>query len=166
MTRIVQNIRHQQITEFHQAMATAHKGINGFYRFDVSELDGNFRNGVEMPVMMLESYSGTMVPNANATTHFYYRDISFLLLDFAGKTDDYDKQEEVLTRLEGVGLDICTYLNQCRHDPNHFLYMLFDAASFRMEKYGPVFENMYGWIVMYTLKAQTSMIFDPDKWNF
>jgi len=44
---------HSNIVQFHKDIATAHKGINDFYRFDITELTGRLRNGVVTPVLML-----------------------------------------------------------------------------------------------------------------
>ena len=113
MTRIA---THSKIVEFHKAIATAHKGINGFYRFDITELTNKLRSGVQTPVLMLESHSTDLAPNANKTVTFANRRISFLLMNFAGKTDNYDLKEQVLDELEVIALDICTYLKKCSDD--------------------------------------------------
>lgn len=160
------SITHATITQLHKDIAAWHKGINGFYRFDMEELTNQFRGGVDTPVLMLESYSAQLSRNANKTTHWNARDISFLLLDFTGASDDYDKQEEVLSRLEGVALDIISLLEKYRKTPGHWLYGLFDVDSVKLEKFGPWFDNMYGWNILYTLKSNQPLCFEPDKWDF
>ena len=158
-------ISHTQVTELHRLLAQWHKHINGFYRFDMAELAGELRNGVKTPVLMLESYSSQIKTNPNKTTNFKDRDISFLLLDFAGKADDYDKHDEVLSRMEEIGDDIASMLDRLNKDKSHWLFMLFDAGTFRMEKVGPLMDGMYGWNILYTLSSRNPLCFEPDKWE-
>lgn len=157
-------IDHSTITKFHQYIADGHKGINGFYRFNWNEIEGNLRRNVKAPVMLLESYSSTMSRNSNKTANFKVRNISFLLLDYTGAPDAYNKQEEVLARLELVADDICSFLDKCRQTPGHWMYGLFDAGTFRAEKVGPIFDNMYGWNVLYDVTAKNPLCFNPDNW--
>ena len=163
MTRIA---THSKIVEFHKAIATAHKGINDFYRFDITELQGNLRKGVQVPVLMLESHSTDLAPNANKTVTFANRRISFLLLNFAGKVDNYDLKEQVLDELEVIALDICTFLKKCSDDKTHWLYGMIDLQTVQVEKVGPLMDNMYGWNVIYTLKNHEPMCYDATKWEW
>jgi hypothetical protein len=161
----MRTVTHSPIVEFHRSIQVAHKQLNGFYRFNWNEINGMFRSGIGTPALLLESHSSGLNTNANNTTTFNGRNISFLLLDFTGKADSYDKQEEVLDTLENVGLDIAAYLKKLNGDRSSWLYGLFDPNTFRMEKVGPIFDNMYGWNVLYTLKNHESLCFEPDKWE-
>jgi len=156
---------HAQVTQLHRLFALWHKDIKGFYRFDMAELAGNLRNGVKTPVLMLESYSSQFKTSPNKTANFKDRDISFLLLDYAGAADNYDKHDEVLSRLEVIGDDIASMLNHLGKDKSHWLYMLFDAGTFKMEKVGPLMGGMYGWNILYTLGSKSPLCFEPEKWD-
>ena len=157
---------HLFLVKFHEDIATAHKKINGFFRFNMAEILGQFRSGIETPALLLESHSSEIDENQNKTVHFNNKAISFMLLDFTGKADNYRKQEEVLDELENVGLDILTYLKKSTNDRNSFLFGKFDAATFRMEKVGPIFDNMYGWNILYQLKNHEPLTYEPDKWDW
>ena len=109
---------HAQVVAFHEAIAQAHKQILGFYRFNWNEINGQFRSGVQAPALLLESHSSQLDTNANNTTTFANRNISFMLLDFTGKADNFEKQEEVLDTLENIGIDIQSYLNKENGDRN------------------------------------------------
>lgn len=159
-------ITHQTVVNFHQEIARAHKLINGFYRFNWNELNSQFRSGVQTPALLLESHSADLATNSNNTTTTNNRAISFLLIDFTGKADYYDAQEAVLDSLENVGLDIAAYLKKLSNDRNSWLFGRFDPNSFSMEKVGPLFDNMYGWNILYTLKNHEPLSFEPDKWKF
>jgi hypothetical protein len=158
-------ITHTQVTELHRLLALWHKEINGFYRFDIAELANNLRGGINAPVLMLESYSSQYKTNPNKTSNFKDRDISFLLLDYAGNADSYDKHDEVLSRMEAIGDDIASMLDRLGKDKSHWLYMLFDAGTFKMEKIGPIMGNMYGWNILYTLGSKSPLCFEPEKWD-
>jgi hypothetical protein len=163
MTRIA---THSKIVEFHKAIATAHVGINGFYRFDITELTGRLRSGIQTPVLMLESHSTDLAENSNKTVTFANRRVSFLLLNFSGKVDNYDLRESVLDDLENVALDIVAFLKKCRNDKTHWLYGMIDIDTVQVEKVGPLLDNMFGWNVIYTLKNHEPMCYDEAKWEW
>lgn len=157
---------HSKIVQFHKEIANAHVGINGFYRFDITELTGKLRSGIQTPVLMLESHSSDLAENSNKTVTFANRRISFLLLAFAGKVDNYDKKEEVLDSLENIALDITSYLKKCHNDRTSWLYGMIDMQTVQIEKVGPLMDNMYGWNVLYTLKNHEPMCYDETKWEW
>lgn len=161
MPRIVS---HATIVAYHKMIAQAHKQINGFYRFNWSEINNAFRSGALYPALLLESHDSDIRANQNQTATFNERTISFMLLDYAAY-DEYDIQEEVLDTLEQIGLDICSLLNRDRKDKNHWLWGKFDG-QFKMEKVGPVFDSLYGWNIVYSIKNQEPMCFEPEKWEF
>jgi hypothetical protein len=157
-------VTHKKLVQLHRNIAAWHNDLHGFYRFNWAEINGSFRNDVPTPALLLESYSSQLATNASQTTNFNERAISFLLLDNAAN-DDYDKQEDVLNDLEGVALDIVSLLDKFRKEESHWLHGLFDVANVEIQKVGPMFGNMYGWNVLYSLKNHESMKFDSDKWT-
>lgn len=157
---------HKEFVKFHESIAKAHLQIKGFYRFNWNEIAGKFRSGVETPALLLESYSSELEMSNPQRTPFNGKSVSFLLLDFTGKADNYEKQEQVLNDLENIALDICSYLEKENKNRDSWFFGLFELNSFRYEKVGPIFDNMYGWNVLYTIKNKESMIYDPAKWNW
>ena len=157
---------HSEIVTFHKKIADAHVDINGFYRFDMNEIIGNLRTGVGTPALLLESHSSDLESQTKMVSNFNSRKISFLLLDFAGKAGNFDKANEVLDRLENIALDIVSYLVDQNKTNGSWLFGMFDINSVQIEKVGPILDNMYGWNILYSLKCQEPMIFNPDKWNF
>lgn len=160
------DINFQTIENFHKLIATAHVDIKGFYRFDISEIDGQFRSGVERPALLLEAPSSQLKSQTKMITNFNERNISFLIVDHAGVPDDYVKKSQVLADTEGIALDVQTYLVKCAKDIDHWLYGKFDINSVRIEKVGPIFDNYYGWNVLYDITSHESMCFVHEKWNF
>ena len=160
----MRTLTHKKLVEFHQSIANAHIDINGFYRFNWNEINNRFRSGIGTPAMLLESYSAQIDENQNATTHFNRKAMSFLLLDYTGKADNYTKQEDVLDALENTALDIVAYLKEKNKDRNSFLFGMIERGSISYEKVGPIFDNMYGWNVLYTIKNHEPMCYDASKW--
>jgi len=157
---------HSEIVKFNEDIATAHVDIKGFYRFDMNEIIGQFRSGVSTPAFLLESHSSDLESQTKMVSNFNSRKISFLLLDFAGKAGNFDKQNEVLDRLENIALDIISYLVTQNKTNGSWLFGMFDINSVKIEKVGPIFDNMYGWNVLYELKNHEPMVLNPEKWNF
>lgn len=161
---MIRTATHSKIVAFHKQIAQANLQINDFFRFDITELAGNLRKGIATPALMLESHSTDLAENSNKTATFANRRISFLLLDFTGKADNYDKKEEVLDKLENTALDIVAYLKKCHNDKTSWLYGMVDLQTVQIEKVGPLMDNMYGWNVIYTLKNHEPMCYDATKW--
>lgn len=156
---------HSDLVQFHNNIASAHNSINGFYRFNINELSGSFRNGTQTPALLLESYSADVDPNTTNTANFNNKDVSFLILDFTGKADNYAMQDTVLDTLENIVLDIASYLKKQHKDRTSFLFGKI-PGSIRYEKVGPLFDNMYGWNVLYTTKNHEPLCYDESKWTW
>ena len=163
---MARTVTHKIIVDFHRELARYHKGINSFYRFNWNEIAGKFRNGITGPALLLESHSAELAPNPNRSTTFNERAISFLVLDFAGKADDYQKQEVVLDATENIVLDIAAYVKQLNEAKGHWLYGLIDLKDFKYDKVGPLWDGMYGWNVTYQVRNKESMIVNPEVWYF
>ncbi|WP_289659530.1 hypothetical protein [Flavobacterium panacagri] len=159
-------LTHKPIVDFHKNISKFHKELKGFYRFNWAEINGQFRSGISTPALLLESHSAAMYSNSEKTSNFNDRSISFLILDFTGKADNYEKQEIVLDKLENVVIDIASYLKKLSKDRDSWLFGKFDVNNFSYEKVGPIFDNMYGWNVLYSLKNHEDLTFDPDQWDF
>lgn len=157
---------HSQVVSFHKGISTAYKGINGFYRFNISEITGQFRSGIKTPALLLESHSNQLESQTKMVSNFNAKSISFIVIDFAGKAGEFDKQELVLDQTENIALDIISFLVYQHKLNGSWLFGMFDINSVKIEKVGPIFDNMYGWNVIYTLKNPEPMTFDPEKWDF
>ena len=156
---------HHQIVRFHAQIAKAHHAIKGFYRFNFQEITGKFRSGIGTPALLLESHSNDLSENDNKTATFSNRAISFLILDFTGAADDYDAQEKVLDCTENIALDVIAYFKKLYREQDDFFKDL-ELSKVSIEKVGPIFDNMYGWNVTYTLKNREPLCYHEDKWNW
>ena len=156
---------HSDIVNLHETIANLHVDIKGFYRFNFNEITSNLRSGVEAPVLLLESHSSELESLTKMVSNFNSRNISFVLLDFGGKQGEYDRQNEVLDSLENIVLDIISYLVRENKNTESWLFGMFDINTVKIEKVGPIFDNMFGWNVLYSLKSHESMQFDSRKWK-
>lgn len=154
-----------KLLAFHQEIVTKHKNINGFYRFNLNEIEGQFRSGIETPALLMMSQSNALSSNTNKVANFNTHNMSILILDFAGAPNDFDKENEVLNETYYLAMDVVSYLVQQNKNPNSFLHMLFDVDTVRIEKVGPIFDNMFGWNLLYDLKNHEPFCFEVDKWN-
>lgn len=155
-------ITHQLIVNYFDKIHRLHKGINGFFRANFSEIEGSFRSGIGTPALVLESPDNDIDPNQNQVASFNTRTISFMVLDHA-TWDNYDLQEAVLDKTEAVALDIASFINRDRKDVNHWLYGKYDGVV-KMQKVGPIFDSMFGWNVIMFIKNKQPMCFEPEKW--
>lgn len=158
-------VTHKRIIQFHQEIATRHKEIKDFYRFDLKEVESQLRSGIDTPALLLLSHSSILSTNKNKTVTFNTRTISFLIIDNGGLPDDYLKHDQVLNETEDIALDVVSYCARENKLATSFLYNLFDVANVRIEKVGPLFGTYYGWNVIYDIKNHESMVFDASKWN-
>ena len=154
-----------KLLQFHNEIATKHKEVNGFYRFNWNEIEGKFRSGIGTPALLMESHSSILTTNTNKVANFNNHSLSLLVLDFTGKPNNFDKQDQVLNNTWYIVMDIVSYLIKENKNPNSFLHMLFNVDSVRIEKVGPIFDNMYGWNLLYSLKNQEPFCFESNKWD-
>lgn len=155
----------QLLHDFHQEMANKHKCIHGFYRYNLNEIEGRFRAGIETPALLMLSSSSMLSRNENKTANFNTHSLNLLLIDFAGKPGDYEKQEAILNDTYYLALDCVSYLEHQRKQRESPLFMLFDTDSVRIEKVGPIFDNMFGWNLIYDIKNPEPLCYDENKWK-
>jgi len=160
---MARTITHKSIVDLHRTIKEKHLGINGFYRFNWDEINGNFRSGIGTPAILLESFSSDF-ENTSGHSNFNNRSMSIMILDFAGKVGDYQKQEDVIDTLETIAVDILSYLKKLNETRESKFYGMISANNFKLEKVGPIFDNMYGWNILYNIKNQEILCFDVAKW--
>lgn len=154
-----------KLLQFHKEIAEKHKQLKGFYRFNLNEIEGQFRSGVQTPSLLMMSQSNVLSSNPNKVANFNTHSMSILIIEFAGKPNDFDKENTVLNDTYYIALDVVSYLVKENKNPQSFLYMLFDIATVRIEKVGPIFDNMFGWNLLFDLKNHEPFCFEPEKWE-
>jgi hypothetical protein len=159
-------ITNKTITAFIKSIATAHVDINGFHRFNMQEVNNALSDDIKLPALLLEAPSINLSSETKMVSNFNTRNISMLIMDHVQGTDNFEAEEDVLENCEGIALDINSYLVKCAKDTNHFLFGKFDINTVRIEKAGPIFDNMFGWNILFDIKAHEPMCFVSNKWDF
>jgi len=154
------------VTAFIKSIATAHVDSNGFYRFNIEEVNNALSDSIQLAALLLEAPSIDLSSENKMVSNFNTRNISLLIMDHVQGTDNFEAEEDVLENCEGLALDVVSYLVKCAKDKNHFLFGKFDINTVRIEKAGPLFDNMFGWNVLFDMKAHEPMCYVPEKWNF
>lgn len=159
-------ISYKSIVKFHKDIAAAYVDLKGFHRFNFKEINTKMRSGVLAPCLALEAPSSELNSETNNVSNFNNREISFVIIDFGGRPDNFDKQEEVLDRMEVICLDVLAYFVEQNKNRESFLFGKFNINTVRIEKVGPIFDNMFGWNVIYTLKNHQPMKVNTEKWDW
>lgn len=161
------SISYKQIQEFTQSIANAHVDIKDFYRVDFEELQGALRTNIKgFPVLMMEAPSVVLSSESKGVSTFGTREMSLLVLTNVSERENFQETENALDTAHRIALDIVSYLKKCANDENHLLFGRFDINTVRLEKVGPIIDNLYGWNLLYEIKSFESMVFNPSKWQF
>ena len=162
------------IINYLEQLAANHVDIKQSYRWNVSEVSGALRSGIELPVMLIDAVETQTKGDATKTIHV--NTTAFTILGKpntrTGNLDQYEAQNEVLDFCQQICFDI---ENRILHDASipkgangskNWLYGLVDKNSFHHFKIGPIFsDGLYGYRCELTLKNQVSLCPDVNKWS-
>lgn len=155
---------HAIIVNYFSNIADTLIDLKSFYRMDLTEIQGAFRNNKVTPTLVLESHEADLGDSNVMQT---VKNISFAFTIYIlPKTGDYDDQNAKLDESEIIGLKV---IARMRHDatiPGHFLYNKFKSAEVNYSKVGPVFnEELYGFRFSGNIKAPDPLIVNPTDWT-
>ena len=162
------------IVNYLESLAQKHIDIKNSYRWNVSEVSGALRSGIDLPVMLIDAIETQTKADATKTIHV--NTTAFTILGKpntrTGNLDQYDAQNEVLDFCQQICFDIeKRILNDSEQvkDSNgakNWLYGLVDQNSFHHFKVGPLFsDGLYGYRCEVSLKNIVSKCVDSNKWN-
>lgn len=162
------------ILKYLENLAENHVDIKGHYRWNVSEVSGKLRKGIELPVKLIDSVE-TQTSGDNTKT-LHNNMTAFTILGKpntkTGNLDEYEAQNEVLDFCQQICFDVETrilYDAEQVEDSDgnkNWLYGLVDKKSFHHFKVGPIFsDGLYGYRCEVTLKNQVCTIPDSTKWD-
>ncbi len=162
------------VVNYLESLAAAHVDIKGKYRWNVSEVSGAMRKGVELPVMLIDAVETQTSGDKTKTKHT--NTTAFTILGKSntktGNLDEYDAQNEVLDFCQQIGFDIETRILhdaaqiKDANDNKNWLYGMVDKNSFHHFKVGPLFsDGLYGYRCEVSLKNQVCTEPDISKWN-
>jgi len=168
------NISFLKIVNYLESLAEKHVDINDSYRWNISEVTGAFKKGIELPVMLIDSVETQTKGDKTKTIHD--NSIAFTIIGKpntkTGNLDNYEAQNLVLDFCQGICFDMETLIlfdSEQVKDQNgnkNWLYGRVEKNSFHHFKVGPIFsEGLYGYRCELKIKNQLSTIPNPDKWN-
>lgn len=156
-------INHTQLLDYFKSLQENLKGLEGFYRMDLTEIRAAFRSGVPFPAMVLESHEGSFdqsIQNNSINTIFF----AFTIYDNPEK-ENYNQQNEMLTNAEALGLKIIARMRYDAAQPAHFLFTNFDVSTVKYNKVGPIFsEKLYGFRFTGEIVNNHSLKINPTDW--
>lgn len=152
------------IINYLENLAKQHTLINSHFRWNVSEVTGAFRKGVELPVMLIDAIETQT--EGNTTKTFHNHTTAFTILGKpntrTGNLDDYEAQNEVLELCMQICFDIeARLIGERLKSP-----FLVEKNSFHFFKVGPLFvEGLYGYRCEFSLKNKACCQIDALKWK-
>lgn len=159
-------ISHQDILDYMQAAVAASADIatDNFFRMDITEIQGQMRQGITGKAVVLESheisYEGSSPSNSLVTKSFAFSVIA------PTTTGNYDQQNTALDECEVIGTKFLQRMRYHSNDATSVLYKLFDVSNVRAHKVGPVFLNWYGYRFEIDLKPQKiDLKVKPADWS-
>lgn len=157
-------ITHANIVAYFEKLVTNLKGIESFFRMDLTEIQSSFRSSANFPCLVLESYEGDL-QDSNTSNSVNQKTFAFTIYTNP-KADDYNQQNLELSLSEELGLKI---IGRMRHDaaqPDHLLFRKFKVENVSYAKVGPVFnERLYGYRFIGVFLENQSLKINPLDWE-
>lgn len=162
------------ITNYLEALANKHVSVNDSYRWNATEFTNALRQGVNLPVMLIDAVETQ--PEGDHTKTIHRNSTAFTVLGkpntSTGNLDAYAAQNEVLELCQGICFDMETRILHDAQQPldaqgnKNWLYGLIDKNSFHHFKVGPItVDALYGYRCEVTLKNTVSTQVETEKWN-
>lgn len=157
-------VNHQTLVDYFSNIADTLNDINGFFRMDLTEIQGAFRSTVEFPCLVIESHDGDF-GNSNVMQSVNNRTFAFTVYTNP-EYQDYDDQNLKLASAEDIGIKI---LARMRHDAtvkNHILHNKFKVETVTYAKVGPIFnEQLYGYRFIGGIQLTEPLTVNPADWS-
>ncbi|WP_340074560.1 hypothetical protein [Leptobacterium sp. I13] len=161
------------VINYLEQLVANHVDVKTAYRWNVSEISGALRSGIELPVMLIDAVETQTLGDNTKTLHI--NSTAFTILGKpntrTGNLDQYEAQNETLDYCQQICFDLeqrILYDSENVKDANgnkSWLYGLVDKNSFHHFKVGPLFsEGLYGYRCELSLKNQVGMAPDGAKW--
>lgn len=166
------NISFEVLISYLEDLADKHIDIKDKFRWNISEVSGAMRSGVEYPVMTIDSPE--VSTTGDTAKRFHQNSIAFNILakpEGQRGADKYAEQNVVLNQC----LQIC-YDLECRiiadgslvkiGGEKNWLYNMIDINSFNFQKIGPIYsDGLFGYRCELLIKNSVPRVVDTSKWN-
>lgn len=145
-----------------------HKNIKGFFRGNLSEIQGSFREGIQQPAMMLESYENDFDSNHTSVI----KESSFAFTIYVSPEletsilNTFDQEDLSLSIAEQIGDEVILRMRKDSLTKGSGIYGMFDPESVKSHKVGPIFtENLFGYRFTGFLKGNIPNKVDTNTWS-
>jgi len=157
-------INHSVLEAYFKQIAANLKGINDYFRMDLTEITGAFRSSANFPCLLAESHESDLGDSSIQQT-INNRTFAFTVY-FKPAKKDYDDQNLKLTESEIFGYKIIARMKHDSTIKGHFLYNHFKVENVTNHKVGPVFnEKLYGYRFVGSIKAHQPLKVNPADWE-
>lgn len=166
------NISFNILISYLEELADKHVDIKSHFRWNISEVTGAMRSGIEYPVMAIDSPE--VSTSGDRSSRFHYNSMAFTILakpENIRGADKYAEQNQVLNEC----LQICYELEKrivadsalrARAGEKNWLYNLLDINSFNFQKIGPIYsDGLFGYRCELLIKNSVPKGLDASKWT-
>lgn len=159
-----QLINHDSIIAYFKELSIKLKGVDDFFRADLTELMNSFRSSATFPCLVIESHENDL-SDSSELENVNDREFAFTIFTNP-KNNDYNQQNEFLTLSEELGFKIISRLKHDSTIPDHLIYNAFKVKSVKSHKVGPISnEQLYGYRFTGTFVKSRSLKINPEDWN-
>lgn len=166
------NISFETLVSYLEDIAEKHVDIKSNFRWNIAEVQGAMRSGIEDPLMAIDSPE--ISTSGDRAKRFHYNSMAFTILakpDAQRGVDKYLEQNKVLNAC----LLICFEIEKriiadgalrLMSGEKNWLYNLVDVNSFTFQKVGPIFTDSYfGYRCEFLIKNSISPTINASKWS-
>lgn len=157
-------IYHTDLVQYFAYLAENHVDIEGFYRFDISEIQSRLRSGAGNRTLMLEAAEIGFI-DSQAQEKALAFTFAYTITGPCTK-DDHDKKNTVINDCMKIAMEVERRILQDSEDPSHWLYNRYEATQTQGFKVGPIFaDTRWGYRVEVTLANTDPRYPEAAKWT-
>lgn len=152
---------------YFQQLANEHTEILDFYIMDINEPLMAMRGEMQFPALILHQLAGKLeAPNLDNTLDSVNG--GFMILGRLDNLDDFPGEMTMLQKMKQIGADIIARMIhdvwKCEELAQKAIPG-FDLNTVQYEMIDQVFENSFGFIFTFTIKATIDLQYDESKWD-
>ena len=158
-------IHYDEIIQYFDNLVTQSTQIQDFFRFDITEIQGALRAGIQFPCLALEAPQGSFQGSSPANS-VVTQTLAFTIY-IKPENDSQNAQNDALVSSQAWGLSVVKRLRYDSADSSSPWYNIIDLASIDFFKVGPIFsDRLFGYRFEIELKPQKiDMKVEPAFWS-
>lgn len=166
-------MKYQAYVDYFKALAERVKAINHddelrkrFFRFNINEIMGSLRYGIDLHehILALESYESRVNAEFNDNLR-HDRHCAFMVLKHLEQRDDFDAQDAALADTEETMLQVIAAIRKDHRTHGTDIFEKLDYNSIMLQKAGPVFDNCFGWRCTFKFDNHLDLSYKEDNYN-